>query len=129
METPGGAVTIEGLKVEAPKQSLIQQLRLALWKRSPSGAFNTLMEIDRKLFPGDSELRTFRQAPDVAEETISSIGGAMDTAHERLSISFPFVLSDKVSSISLRSRRRRKRLRPYLVTENEEVRKKWEDLV
>lgn len=128
METPRGAATIEGLGVEVPKPSLKQQLRLALWKRSPDDAFNTLMEIDRRLFPRGSELRTFRQASDMTMETISSIGGAMDTAYERLPISFPFVLSDMVSSISLRSRRMRKRLRPYLVTENEEVRRRWEEL-
>lgn len=127
MEIPQGVVIAKTPEIEVTKPSLRQQLRLSLWKRSPTGAFDILMQIDRKLFPEDSELRTFREAPDMAEETIGSIGGAMDTAYAKLPVNFPFVLSDKASHISLKSRRRR-RLRPHLVTENEDIRRRWEEL-
>lgn len=115
---------------EVPKPGLKQQLRLALWKRSPGATLTTLMKIDKTLFPGDSELRSFREAPDMIEETLESIGGAMDTANARLPVNFPFVLSDKLSRISLKSEgRKRRRLKPYLVTENEDLRSRWEELV
>lgn len=127
MPNPEASISIA--IVEKPLIGPKTMLRIALFRRLPDIAYESLLEIDGVLFPrSEGIIAELRSNPQYVNEVISSIDSAMQASSEGRKISYVFPLSDNRSRILLKARAKRNRLRAYLVDAPEDIREMWEQL-